>query len=167
MAGLNGIKCELTQQQLQVLKNEIDSDSRYASVTRGGIVKLINEPPLIDNPVACGKVNAPDRTLAEITIGAGWSPEELAAIRADAEGVEILKILETGVSLTNATVIGYLDRLQTLNLLSPEKIQAAKDLGEIDDPNYQAQIQGLSRTEEILGVGYKIEGANVKAALML
>ncbi len=170
MAGLNGVKYELSQEQLQDLKDEMIFDPQnigYAGVTRGGICKLFNDKPLIDNPVAVKKVNAPNKTLVEIVCGADWSSGELAAIQANAEGAEILKILTAGVDLNNATISSYLDRLEALSLLPTEKVLGTKGLGKTDDPSYQPQVQGSSRTEDVLGTGYKVEGADVGAALAL
>lgn len=165
MAGLNGVKHELSQEQLQSLADEINNDARYTEKHPHEIEKLLNEHALIPNPIAVKKVNAPNKTLAEIVCGAGWSSGELAAIQANAEGAEILKILTAGVDLNDATLVSYLERLQALSLLPSDKIQATTALGKIDDPNWQAQIPGQSQVEVALGDGYTVEGADVKAAL--
>jgi hypothetical protein len=169
MAGLNGVKYELTQEQLQALKDEINGDSRYAGITRGGICKLLNEKPLIDNPVQQGEVNASTYTTREIINGGSLSVENLKNIKAHADGRIVYDFIMKSdtIDLNNPTDVAFLTILDIKGLITNDQRDALWAMQKIPDPAWQAQIQGQSRAEELLVAGIVIEGRDVEAARAL
>lgn len=169
MAGLNGVKVELIQEQLQALKDEINGDSRYAGNSIGGICKLLNNKPLIDNPESQGQVNASPYTPREVIDGGGLSLEDLKNIKTHTTGEIVYDFIikSDTIDLNDPIDIMFLAKLATDDLITINQKNALLAMQKIPDPGWQAQIWGVSQTEVVLGAGYTVEGADVKAALAL
>lgn len=179
MAGLNGVKYGLSQEQLQILAEEINSDPKdrgYAGCTRGGICKLLNENPPIDNPKVQTIIKNPIYiTLKELISTAGITFKELNKINQTDKGKlvlnyfaennidlnhplfeEILKFLAGGIVATR-----YLPRekINIIHTLRKTKIEAINTT--------QPQSFGLSRIEKILDlIGIMVEGHDIKNIIM-
>ena len=171
MAGKDGSKYKLTTEQLQVLAEEISSDPQsrdYAGCTRGGIVKLLNEKPLIDNPVPQGQVDEPDVSLGK-AVGR-LNANEYLGIVASPVGQGILQAIATfpNIDLLCKLATELMQKLVAENLLNKERLTEIFAPGKIPDPAWQSQIPTTSRAEELLGLnGVMLEGADIEAAVAL
>lgn len=166
MASLNGIKYQLSPEQLQILAEEI-KQSKYKDVTSGGICKLLNDKPLIDNPDAQGEVDGSDVSLSE---AAGrLNAAEYLGIAASTVGQSILQAMAIfpDVDLSCKLSTELMATLVTEGLLTQERLTELFASDKIPDPDWQAQIPGPNRTEELLGAGWLVEGADIKTAQAL
>jgi hypothetical protein len=168
MASLNGIKQELTQEQLQIIAAEITKPN-YLDISPGGICQMLNNKPLIDNPELQGTIQ-PSTIVSSSEVLELISWANLKKTKKNADGAIALEFLiDLGeVDLTQANVTdalndilgqGLIDQLEVDNLMAK--------ISEISDPDWQAQILGQSKTEELLGDNWVIEGADIRGAQAL
>jgi hypothetical protein len=123
-----------------------------------GIVKRLNQKPLIDNPVTQENIPKPITIL------------DLFSCVTAQEGLEIYKIPNLKPDIDHAITNNMRDNLTALlaitsQLISTEsatKIQALLN-EEIPDPSYQDQVLGQSRSEE-LGI-YPVTNEDIQKAL--
>ena len=168
MASLNGNKQELTPEQLQIIATEIIKNE-YQDVTSGGICKVLIDKSLIANPEPQGTIDGLEIELMEMLEIIGATLQNVNNIRAHAEGEKVWNILKDldSLDLNSTLVTDCFDKLLSEGLLSQAKIDTILALGQIPDPNWQAQILGESKTEELLGVGYMVESKDIRAAQAL
>lgn len=167
MASLDGIKHELSEAQLTIVKDEINNDPEgkgYAGQTDGGIVKLLNDKSKSDNPTPQEQIDGPPVLPEKILVDAPITLLEIKDAQADADGQIAWEMMMNlaEIDLNSALADECLTSLENTGILKPAKIQAIRDLGKIPDPDWQEQIEEQSRTEELLGDGYMIEGEDIK-----
>lgn len=170
MASLNGTKYKLSSEQLQILKNEILTDPQskgYSGKTKGGIVKILNEKPITDNPDPQSNIDGPSVTQGDILCRAGLTLVDIKKVQGTVDGLVIWNILMglAEIDLTSPLAVECLNSLKTKSLLSNTKVNKIKSLGKIPDPSWKAFVTGQSRSEKLLGVGSMIEGFDVAASV--
>jgi hypothetical protein len=146
---------------IDILKTELEAKQYADLVTAQNypeIAALLNLKPLIDNPVPQQKV---PKQLTLVDLFQAIAPKE---------ALEIIKIPDFLNRVENS--INSNDRISTGILLEVVKIflseSSKSNLGNllsltIPDPNWQSQIPGISRSEE-LGI-YPVNEMQVQSAL--
>jgi hypothetical protein len=146
---------------IEIIKTELANPS-YVSLIAAqdylGIANLLNQKPLIPNPVT-------QATVAKLP-----GILDLFGAIAPAEAVEIYKIPELVGDIRSATQIGDKAALQAYfviasSLLSQQSQTAVTTLLNQTqlDPNYQSQIPGQSKAEQ-LGI-YPVTPSQIQEAL--
>lgn len=172
MASLNGNKQELTSEQLQVLRDEIfllPTASNYAGQSVGGRCKFLNEKPMINNPEAQGTIQPSTMvSLQEVLELISW--DSLKKLKKNADGAIALGFLSSlgDIDLLQENVQAAIDDVLQSALVSQEEVDTLNaKIAPIQDPDWQAQIPGPSRAEELLGAGYMVEGTDIRTAQAL
>lgn len=146
---------------IQIIKTELTNPSYASLITVQdyvGIANLLNQIPLIPNPVAQATVDKLPGIL------------DLFGAIAPAEAVEIYKIPGLVQDIRTATETSNKAALQAYfviasTLLSQQSQTAVQTLlnQTQPDPNYQSQISGQSRAEQ-LGI-YPVSPSQIQEAL--
>lgn len=168
MATLNGIRQVLTQAQLQIVAAEIVK-SDYINISPGGICQMLNNKPLIDNPDPQGTIQ-PSTIISSSEILGLISWKNLKKTKKNADGAIALEFLtDLGeVDLVQANVTDALTDILGQGLISQDEMDSLMaKIAEIPDPNWQTQILGVNKAEELLGADYMIEGTDIRAAQAL
>lgn len=127
-----------------------------------GLAKLLNTKPLIDNPDPVKQIPAQLKTIDFVN---AVTAEELTLVL-DVPGM--LDNLRNAVNSrdieTLTTSFAIISKILGTNLSDASKLNIQSLLtSTIDDPNYSAQIQGVSRAEE-LNI-YPVFDSDIQAAL--
>ncbi|MEE9356530.1 MAG: hypothetical protein V3U75_13145 [Methylococcaceae bacterium] len=168
MATLNDSRQELTQEQLQIIANEI-SKPEYKDISPGGICKLLNDKLLIANPSQQGTINGPNIELMEILITIGATRANVIAIKENPEGLKSWNILKdlNSLDLNSQLVVDCFTTFAEEGLVPQAKVDLVFALGQIPNPNWQAQIEQDSIGENILDSGWAMEGSDIRTAQTL
>lgn len=165
MAGLNGVKRDLSAAEKQTLLGEIDNDPTGKGYKDDNIKisteELLNNKPLIDNPVA--EIDKPPVPLLDIIDVCGLTPAKIELIRNDVglPGTwNFLLDFQENINIASPTVIVAFDDIKTAGHITDKQRTDITAFGK--KPNPVSKIRGKSRAEELLGDGIVVGGDDLK-----
>ncbi len=161
MAGLDGIKIDLTANQKQVLMAEKAGDEFKNKPSNQTQEEYFNKKPLIDNPIT--EINKPPMPLLDIIDDCGLTPEKIELIRNDAglPGVwNFLLDFQDSINLASPTVKNAFDDIKIADHITTQQRADITAFGK--KPNPVRKIKGQSRNQELLGLDVVVGKGDLK-----
>jgi hypothetical protein len=165
MAALDGVKKELSDNEKQLVTDEITNDPMGKGYTNPSVKisveELLNRKPLIDNPIT--EIDKPPVLLLDIIDDCGLTPEKIESIRNDVMLPGIWNFLvdfQNNINLASPTIKQAFDDIENAGHITAKQRSDVTAFGKM--PNSTPKIKGKSRAEELLGDGIVVGGDDLK-----